>query len=79
MSTLEATVSILGALPETDLLAIYDLAKRCYAKQDQNMAPKAMTEEQMLERSDVARKHASEGKVMDADVAIGRLRRRYGL
>ncbi len=79
MSTLEATVSILHSLSETDLLNIYDLARRVHLKQNKNTAPEPMTEEQLLRKLELSETHASEGKVMDADVAISKLRGKYGL
>ena len=38
-----------------------------------------MTEAQILERLDSTRKQASEGRVIDADVAVSKLRKKYGL
>ena len=79
MNTLDATVSMLKALPESELLTIYDLTRRFYIKQEKSTEPAPMTEQQMIEKLDLARKHASEGRVMDADVAVSKLRRKYGL
>ena len=79
MSTLEATVSMLQSLPESELLTIYDLTRRLYIKKGKDMELKAMTEEEMLDKLDASRKHADEGRVMDADVAISKLRVKYGL
>ena len=79
MSTLDATVSMLKTLPEAELLTIYDLTRRFYIKQAKNAGPKPMAEEQMLEKLDLASQHAAEGKVMDADVAVSKLREKYGL
>ena len=79
ISTLDATVSMLKTLPETDLLTIYDLTRRFYIKQNVASGPEAMTEQQMLDKLDKARKNAAEGKVMDADVAISKMRTKYGL
>ena len=79
MSTLDATVTMLKTLPETDLLTIYDLTRRFYIKQNVNTEPEAMAEQQMLNKLDEARKNASAGKVIDADVAVSKLRTKYGL
>lgn len=79
MSTLEATVSMLQSLPEAELLTIYDLTRRFYIKQNKDVEPKAMTEEQMLDKLEVSREHAAEGRMMDADIAISKLRTKYGL
>ena len=76
MSTLDATVSMLKTLPESELLTIYDLTRRFYMKQEKSTAPAPLTEQQIIEKLDLARKHASEGKVMDADVAVSKRRRR---
>lgn len=79
MSTLEATVSMLKSLPESELLTIYDLTRRLYIKQNKDIELKVMTEEEMIDKLDTSRKHAEEGRVMDADVAISKLRIKYGL
>lgn len=79
MSTLDATVFMLKALPESELLTIYNLTRRFYMKQDKEAKRDPMTEQQMLDKLDLARKHASEGKVMDADAAVSKLREKYGL
>ena len=79
MSTLDATVFMLKALPESELLTIYNLTRRFYMKQDKEAKRDPMTEQQMLHKLDLARKHAAEGKVMDADEAVSKLREKYGL
>ena len=79
MSTLEATVSMLQSLPEAELLAIHDLTRRLYINQNKDVELKVMTEEEILDKLDVSRKHADEGRVIDADVAISKLRVKYGL
>lgn len=79
MSTLEATVSMLRSLPESELVTIYDLTRRFYIKQHKNAELETMTEQEILERLEQSREHAAEGKVIDADVAISKLRIKYGL
>lgn len=79
MSTLEATVLMLQSLPESELLTIYDLTRRLYTKQNKDIEFKVMTEAEMIDKLDTSRKHAEEGMVMDADVAISKLRVKYGL
>lgn len=79
MSTLEATVLMLQSLPESELLTIYDLTRRLYIKQNKDIEFKVMTEAEMIDKLDTSRKHAEEGMVMDADVAISKLRVKYGL
>lgn len=79
MSTLEATISMLQSLPESELLTIYDLTRRFYIKQKKTAEVEAMTEEQILEKLETSRRHTAEGRVMDADVAISKLRMKYGL
>lgn len=79
MSTLEATVLMLQSLPESELLTIYDLTRRLYIKQNKDIEFKVMTEAEMIDKLDISRKHAEEGMVMDADVAISKLRVKYGL
>lgn len=79
MSTLEATISMLQTLPESELLTIYDLTRRFFIKQNKGTEFETMTEDQFLEKLDMARMHADEGKVMDVDGAISKLRTKYGL
>lgn len=79
MSTLEATVSMLRSLPEAELLTIHDFTRRLYIKQNKDVELKVMTEEEILDKLDTSRKHADEGRVMDADVAVSKLREKYGL
>lgn len=79
MSTLDATVSMLRTLPESELLTIYDLTRRFFIKQNKGTELETMTEDQILEKLDIARCHADEGRVMDADVAVSKLRMKYGL
>jgi len=79
MSTLEATVSMLQSLPESELLTIYDLTRRLYNKQNKDIELKAMAEKEILDKLDISRRHAEEGRVMDADVAISKMRVKYGL
>lgn len=79
MSTLEATVSMLQALPESELLTIHDMARRFYMKQAIQNPLEPMTEQQMLDKLAASRKHAEEGRVMDADVAISKIKEKYGL
>ena len=79
MSTLEATVSMLQSLPEAELLTIHDLTRRLYIKQNKDVDLKVMTEEEIFDKLDKSRKYADEGRVLDADVAISKLRVKYGL
>lgn len=79
MGTLEATVSMLETLPEPELLAIHDMTRRFYMKQTAQNPLEPMTERQMLDKLSASRKHAKEGKVMDADVAVSKIREKYGL
>lgn len=79
MSTLEATILMLQSLPESELLTIYDLTRRLHIKQNKDIEFKVMTEAEMIDKLDTSRKHAEEGMVMDADVAISKLRVKYGL
>lgn len=79
MGTLEATVSMLQELPESELLTIHDMARRFYMKQTVQNPLEPMTEQQMFDKLAVSRKHAEEGRVMDADVAISKIKEKYGL
>lgn len=72
MSTLESTISMLETLPEEDLLAIQAIVKRFVVKENSPYAP--LSKEEMLERLQSARKHADEGKVMDATLVSKNVR-----
>ena len=79
MSTFDATVSLLRELPEEELSVIYDLAAR-YVNKRQGVYPyKKLTETEIIDSLDTARKHSDEGSSMDADTAVHMLREKYGL
>lgn len=48
-------------------------------KQNKGTELETMTEDQVLEKLDAVKKHAGEGRIMDADLAISKLRTKYGL
>ncbi len=83
MSTYESTVSLMNGLPESDLLLVREFIKRLISKTDikkEMYNPyKPMTREEIIEQLAEARKHAGEGKVMDAHKASMNIREKYGL
>ena len=83
MNTYESTVSMINNLPETDLLLINEFIRRLRSKADikkEMYNPyKPLTREEIIEQLSVAKKHAQEGKVMDAHQASANVRKKYGL
>ena len=55
------------------------MTRRLYIKQNKEVELKVLTEEAILDKLDKSRKHADEGRVLDADVAISKLKVKYGL
>ncbi len=79
MTTFESTVEMLRRLPEEDLLAINGLVRRLVSRVPGEDIVKPLSESEFLDRLDVARRHAEEGKVRPAASVIDDMRARYGL
>lgn len=79
MSTLDATISMLETLPENELQTIHDMTLRFYIKKSPSSPFQPMSEQELLDALDTAKKHADEGRYEDADVVVDRLRAKYDL
>lgn len=79
MTTFESTVEMLRRLPEEDLLAINGLVRRLVSRVPADEAMRPLSESEFLDRLDVARRHAEEGRVRPAAAVIDDVRARYGL
>ena len=83
MSTYESTISLMKGLPEGDLLIVHDFVNRLLVKsenrQETSNPYNPLTREEIIKELAVARKHADEGKVIDAHEASENVRARYGL
>ena len=78
MSTLEATVSMLEALPEDDLAAINGIVKQFYIKLGTaNLSP--LSEDEMIEALKTAQKHAEEGELTDGHELADKMRNKYAI
>ncbi len=83
MSTYDATISLMKQLPENDLIKIKEYVSRLLTKPEERVETynpyKPLTREEIIQRLDTARKHADEGKTMDAKLASANIRSKYGL
>ncbi len=78
MSTLEATVSMLEAMPEEARLQVFEYTQNLFgAKKPQNpFLP--LTKDQILEDLAVSRKQIDEGEVCSMEDALDELEKKYG-
>ena len=83
MTTYEATVSMMQNLPEANLLVINEFVKRLSSKEEirkERYNPfKHPTREEIVEQLAIARKNTEVGNVMEAHLASGNIRKKYGL
>ena len=79
----ESTVSMLKEMPENDLMVVREFIKRLVSKgevRNEMYNPyKPFTREEVIEQLTIARKHADEGKIMEAYEASSNIRKKYGL
>lgn len=82
-TTYESTITLMRQLSETDLLKIKDIVSRLLTKSEERKEIynpyKPLAREEIIEQLAQARKHADEGKVMDAHQASANVRKKYGL
>ncbi|MBR5970072.1 MAG: hypothetical protein IK016_06965 [Lachnospiraceae bacterium] len=87
MTTYDTTVTMLKELQESDLMKVMAYISRFLLGEKGAAATtaepfnpyKPLTREEIMERLEVARKHADAGVVMDARKAIDDVRTKYGL
>ena len=79
----ETTVSMLKDMPENDLMVIKEFVTRLSSKseirQEMYNPYKPLAREEIIEQLSIAKKHADEGKVMDAYEVSSSIRKKYGL
>lgn len=77
MSTLEATISMLEQLPDSDIQAIHDITYSIYKK---TMSPlKPLTKEQVLQELSVSRRQIENGEYQEFETAIDEIEAKYGI
>lgn len=86
MNTLENTVSMMKALPETDLVKIQDFTKKLFQKREFETVDKAvgkflkpMSREDFMRDIEVAEQEIADGKYNSAEEVFNELEHRYGL
>lgn len=79
MNTLENTVSMMKALPETDLVKIQDFTKKLFQRQQNNCPFPLKSREDIYKDLEISRKQAAEGKCMEMGQALTEIREKYGL
>ena len=86
MSTLENTVSMMKALPETDLLEIQNLTQNLFQRRESEAIDRAvgkflkpMSREDFMRDIDTAEQEIVDGKYRSADEVFNGLERKYGL
>ena len=79
MNTLENTVSMMKALPETDLVKIQDFTKKLFQRQQNNCPFPLKSREDIYKDLEISRKQTAEGKCMEMGQALAEIREKYGL
>lgn len=79
MNTLENTVSMMKALPETDLVKIQDFTRKLFQKQYNNCPFPLKSKEDIYRELEFSRKQAAEGNCMEMGRALAEIRGKYGL
>ena len=79
MSTLEATVSMLEVLSESDLLRIQNFAKCLLMSQGRENPFQPLTKSQILEQLDESEKQFVCSQTRDADAFADEMMEKYGL
>lgn len=77
MNTLEATVSMMKQLPESDLLKIQAFVRLFFPDSSNPFVP--LTEEEIYAQLARSRKHAEDGNLKDARQISSNVRAKYGL
>ena len=79
----ESTISMMRNLADEDLLLVKEFINRISSRkeirQEMYNPYKPLTREEIIEQLAVAKKHAGEGKVMEAHKASANIREKYGL
>ena len=82
-SVYESTVLKMRGLEDTDLLVVCEFIDRLSSKnkirKEMYNPYKPLTREEIIEQLSIAKRHADEGKVMEAHQASANVRKKYGL
>ena len=82
-SVYESTVLKMRGLEDTDLLVVCEFIDRLSSKnkirKEMYNPYKPLTREEIIEQLSIAKRHADEGKVMEAHQASENVRKKYGL
>ena len=82
-STMDAIQPMIMQLSEPDLIKVKEYLKRLISKPEErisNFNPfTPLSREEIIQQLAIARKHAEEGRVMDAHQAAAEIREKYGL
>ncbi len=78
MSTLEATVSMLEAMPEEARLQVFEYTQNLFGAKERENPFLPLTKDQILEDLAVSRKQIDEGEVCPMDDALDELEKKYG-
>ena len=77
MSTLEATISMLEALPEYEVKVIHDFTRSIFSR---TLSPhKPLTKAQILHDLEISRAQIEKGEYSDLEDAIDEIEAKYGL
>lgn len=79
MNTLENTVSMMKALPETDLVKIQDFTKKLFQRQQNNCPFPLKSREDIYKDLEISRKQATAGEYQKAGEFLSEIRQEYGI
>lgn len=79
MSTFENTVSMMEALPESDLIEIENFTRKLYMLRNTESPFGPLKGEEILNDLQVSREQISQGKCKEMGQAIEGIRKKYGL
>ncbi|MCD7817993.1 MAG: hypothetical protein LUD16_12925 [Lachnospiraceae bacterium] len=78
MSTIEATMSMMEAMPEDARIKVMEYAQKLFTSRKPANPFVSLTTEQILSDLDKAHKQIEEGKGVSADAAMAEMGRRHG-
>ncbi len=79
MTVFENTVSMMEALPESDLIEIQNFIKKLHILRSAESPFRPLTEDEIMNDLSVSREQIAQGKCREMGQAIEGIRRKYGL
>lgn len=79
MTTLENTISIMEALPETDLIKIQDLAQKLFQQRKSGCPFPLKSKDDIYKDLEISRQQAAVGDYQNAGEFIAEVRKEYGI